>query len=153
MPGADYACPESSIDLRGNLSALPEKERAALQGVCRVCAAGAAALCAAHGERCAAFELNTERTVATLKSSECTARVPATLGNAAVLKVDVVQRNPGRCVKKRPELRPEQRPNKLQQAAAVAAAAARARDDPAHGWKLAEARRVAEAQMARLGLA
>jgi len=72
VPGADYACPESSIELRGNLSGLPPKERAALQGVCRVCAADAAALCAQHGERCAAFELNTERTVATLKSSECT---------------------------------------------------------------------------------
>ena len=54
VPGADYACAESSIDLKGNLTGMPPKQLNELQGVCRVCAKDAAAMCAAHGERCAA---------------------------------------------------------------------------------------------------
>ncbi|KAL1522438.1 hypothetical protein AB1Y20_017426 [Prymnesium parvum] len=75
--GSDFGCAEFSLDLAGhgkeyNLTAAQLREAS---GVCRVCASNAAAACVALAPQCVSFELNGDRSLATLKTSGCAAKV------------------------------------------------------------------------------
>jgi len=82
--GHDYGCPEG-LDLAALSNASSKAQRKEAAAVCRVCAAAAVAICEAHGERCAGFELNGAQLVATLKGAPCLRQVDT--GNTVVVKV------------------------------------------------------------------
>ena len=64
--GHDYGCPEG-LDLAALSNASSKAQRKEAAAVCRVCAAAAVAICEAHGERCAGFELNGAQLVLVLR--------------------------------------------------------------------------------------
>ena len=84
VPGADYGCSDESLDVQSLQPNASKAARAEASRVCRVCAAGAAALCEDHGPRCAGFVLDSARSVATLKGAACAKPTP--FGNVVFLK-------------------------------------------------------------------